>query len=142
MANLNIKELQSSLSDGIRLSVFFADGSVFTSDGKGIFDLLCIAKTEGALKGAYAADKIVGRAAAFLYCICRPEYLYAETLSEGGKKILEESGITFSYGTLTHAIMNHAGTGICPMDDAVKEAFDPQTAYGLILQRANELRKK
>jgi len=137
---LNETKLKEALLGDTNLAVFFEDGSVFRSDGKGIFDLLHASKEKGAFKGACVADKIVGRAAAFLYSRCSPDYLYAGVLSEGGAEILRENKISFSCGTLTEAIMNRAGTGICPMDDAVKNTQDADVAYTLILKRANELR--
>lgn len=135
-----IEELKQKLLEGKTLAVHFDSGERFFSDGKGIGDLLKLSLTEGALRNAVAADKIVGRAASFLYCRAGVKYLYAETLSEGGAKILTEHGIEFSYKTLTPAIMNRAGTGICPMDSAVKDTEDIDTAYGLIRKRLAELR--
>ena len=44
-------------------------------------------------KGYSAADKIVGRAAAFLYTILQVKNLYGETMSKGAIEILKKSGI-------------------------------------------------
>ena len=134
----------TALNERINLAFFFDDGTSFLSDGKGISDLLNMAKEPLSLSGAYASDRIVGRAAAFLYVRCKPEYLYIRTLSEGGASILKKHGITFEYETLTKNIMNRQGTGICPMDDAVKDISDTDTdkAYEAIYIRAKELRRK
>lgn len=143
MNGIPLFHLKDELNDRVNLAVIFDSGERFSSDAKGIFDLLNIAKTPHSLQNAVAADKIVGRAAAFLYCRCNVKYLYAETLSEGGEKILKDNGISYSFGSLAPAIMNRTGTGICPMDDAVKDIddTDTDTAYTLIFQRAQELRK-
>ncbi len=125
----------------MRLAIRFEDGSLFLSDKSGIGDLLNIAKHSGALNGAYAADSIVGRAAALLYVRAMPEYLYAQTLSKGGAAILEKNGILFSYRTLTESIVNREGTGPCPMDDAVSMTNDPDEAYVLIKERVALLKK-
>ena len=138
------KKAVTALSEKVNLAFFFEDGTSFFSDGKGIFDLLNIANAPESLKGAYASDRIVGRAAAFLYVRCAPGFLYARTLSRGGAEILKAHGIEFEYKTLTDSIMNRMGTGICPMDDAVKEIEDTDIdkAYEAIRQRARELLAK
>lgn len=142
MNNDYTKEASALLSEGVNLAFLFEDGRLFCSDGKGISDLLSVSKTENSLRGAIAADKIVGRAAALLYVRCKPKFLYAETLSEGGKRILERADICFSHRTLTPSIMNRKGTDICPMDDAVKDISDTDTkaAYRAISNRLKELR--
>ena len=143
--NITLKnKVDSILDERINLALFFDDGTSFLSDGKGIFDLLNIAKKPSSLKGAYAADRIVGRAAAFLYVRCKPEFLHVKTLSEGGAEILKKGNIPFEYETLTRNIMNRQGTGICPMDDAVKDIADNDTdkAYEAIYIRAKELRRR
>lgn len=142
MNNDYSKEASALLSEGVNLAFLFEDGRLFCSDGKGISDLLSVSKTENSLRGAIAADKIVGRAAALLYVRCNPKFLFAETLSEGGRKILEKSGIEFDYKVLAPHIMNRQASGICPMDDAVKDISDTDTeaAYCAISKRLKELR--
>ena len=48
-------------------------------------------------KGYSAADKIVGRAAAFLYTLLQVKNLYGETMSKGAVEILKNAGIYYEY---------------------------------------------
>lgn len=111
---------------------FCRNGIYFYSDKHGISPILdCIAeKTD--LAGYAVADKIVGKAAALLFVKCKIKRVFAQTLSQSGKRILEEYGIPFEYETLTEKIINRAGTDICPMEKAVSHTDDPEEAYEVL----------
>jgi hypothetical protein len=78
--------------------------------------------------GYSAADKVVGKAAAFLYCLLGIRALYAGILSQPALEVLEKAGIPAQYDTLVPAIRNRAGDGFCPMETAVREITDPAHA--------------
>ncbi len=86
------------------------------------------------LCGFCAADRIVGRAAAFLFVLSGVRALYAEVLSEGALQVLERHGIPVTYGTLTPYIVNRRGNGACPMETAVRDINDPAAARTEIRQ--------
>lgn len=85
------------------------------------------------LSGYSVADLVVGKAAAMLFIKSGIKEVFAKTLSESGKKILENNGIYYEYETLTEKIINRAGTDVCPMEKAVKGTDDIEKAY-LILK--------
>ena len=66
--------------------------------------------------------------------------MYAATLSCGGRDVLATHGIRVEYGILTDCIRNRAGTGVCPMEQAVSGVDDPEIAYRLIGKRLSALR--
>ena len=107
-----IDKAKKLLESGHTIAVVGKSVSVF--DGRGIKDLFSLKKEE--LAGAAVADKIVGRAAALLLADGGVAQVYAQTLSEGGKKVLEDAGIKVAFGVLTKEIVNRAGDGPCPME--------------------------
>lgn len=91
------------------------------------------------LAGYSVADIVVGKAAALLFVKCGIKNVFAKTLSENGKKILERYGIDFEYETLAEKIINRSGTDICPMEKAVANTDDPEEAYAQIAQALKKI---
>lgn len=54
--------------------------------------------------------------------------------------LLEANGIYPQYDTPVENIINRSGTGICPMEETVKELSVPKEALKAIRQRLSELR--
>jgi len=90
------------------------------------------------MRGAAAADKIVGKAAAFLFIKAGIRTVYAEVLSKPGLDVLQRFGIPVTWNTLTDRIINRSGTDICPMEKCVQEIEDPEKAYNALLQRIRQ----
>ncbi|MCH5298398.1 MAG: DUF1893 domain-containing protein [Ruminococcus sp.] len=117
-------------------------GRVFVSEDKGIKPLLELVKSQDDWSGAYAADKIVGKAAAMLYTLLKVKAVYAEVLSEKAKEIFEENDIEFEYDILTENIINRQSTGLCPMEEAVKNIDNAGEAVAAIEAKIAELKAK
>lgn len=81
------------------------------------------------LKGAVAADKVVGKAAAFLMEKAGLCAVYAAVLSEPAEAVLKNAGITYRYTHLVPRIQNRAGDGLCPMESAVMDADNAESAF-------------
>lgn len=113
---------------------------LLTSDSRGIAPMMDYFEVGQDLSGFSVADVIVGKAAALLFVRAGITAVYARTLSEGGRAVLEAHRIPVEYDILTPAIRNRAGTGPCPMEDAVAGTDDPEVAYRLIRERLNALR--
>lgn len=131
------KALKSDRENTLTVSI---SGTMRVSRERGIKPLLMLAESGEDLRGAVAADRIVGKAAALLYAVMGFSEVFAQTLSKTGKAILAENGIAYSYDTLTDAIINRAGTGLCPMEQAVREIDDPREAAAAIKRKINELK--
>ena len=94
--------------------------------------LILLAEEEKALRGATVADKVVGKAAAFLFVLGEVEKLHACVLSVPAKEVLERYGIDFTYDTLTEKILNRDKTGFCPMETKVWDIDTPEEAYAVL----------
>lgn len=81
------------------------------------------------LQGAVAADKVVGKAAAFLMEKAGISAVYAAVLSEPAEAVLKNAGIAYTYSHLVPRIQNRAGDGLCPMESAVMEMDNAETAF-------------
>lgn len=84
------------------------------------------------LSGYCVADLVVGKAAAMLFVKCGIQKVFAKTLSQSGKNVLERYGIECEYETLTEKIINRAGTDICPMEKAVSGTENIDEAYSIL----------
>lgn len=93
------------------------------------------------LKDFSAADKIIGKAAAMLFCLAGVKEVYADVMSSGAADFLRQNNIVFSYGTLADKIINRKGDGICPMEQVAENIDNPQEAYTAIKAKLLELRK-
>ena len=112
--------------------VFYKQGAVYKSFDRGIRPLLALLDSGQELSGFCAADKVVGKAAALLYCLLRVQEVYAPVISKPALEVLENHGIRVSYQVCTPAIQNRAGNGLCPMETATLCCTTPQQALGAI----------
>lgn len=94
------------------------------------------------LSGYAVADTIVGKAVALLFVKCGISSVFAKTLSESGRKVLEKYGIPYEYEILTEKIINRNGTDICPMEKAVLSTDDPDEAYILLKEALINMQTK
>ena len=104
------------------------DNRVLTSKRTGIAPLLSLLDAGEDLRGMAAADRIVGKAAAFLLLCGGVRAVYGEVMSRKARELLEHEGVLVRYGTLVDAIRNRADTDICPMERAVLALNDPADA--------------
>lgn len=87
------------------------------------------------LKNAYAFDRMIGRAAAWLYVYGNVKYVYADTISKPAIKILKQNNIKFEYKNLVDEVLNYSKTDMCPFEKLTKDIDNPTTAYGLIYHK-------
>ncbi len=89
--------------------------------------------------GFSAADKVVGRATAYLYCLLGVNAVYANVMSRPAAQVLEENRITAHWGKLVEGIINRRGTGPCPFEAAVMDIYDPQQALAAIRAKMQQM---
>ncbi len=116
------------------------DGKIFTSRERGIRPLIDWLDSGEDFRGGTAADKVVGKAAAFLYVRLGIRKLYAEVLAESGLSVLRAHAIEAEYGTLTLKIINREGTDQCPMEKTVASIDAPEEAEIALRNRLKTLR--
>lgn len=96
--------------------------------------------TEGTdLRGFSAADKVVGKATAYLYCLLGVKAVHSLVMSSAAARVLAENGIAATQETLVENIINRQGTGICPFEEAVWQIADPQEALTAIREKMAQM---
>lgn len=138
----NLIKAREILDNG-RLTFAAFDGkTVLTDERRGVKPLLELIERGETLRGFSAADKVVGKAAAFLYVLLGVSEIYADVLSRRALSVLEEHKIHAEYSVLTEAVKNRAGTGFCPMETAVLDEKSPENALEKIKAKIAELSAK
>lgn len=116
--------------------------SFFTSFHRGVKPLVQFLDQKNTPENLFAADKVVGRATAYLYVLLKIQLLYAKVISEPAIAVLQKYGIAVSYESLVPNIINRRGDGICPFEEAVMGIDDPIAAYDAILKKMDALQIK
>ena len=90
---------------------------------RGVADLFRLLREEPQLlRGAFIADKVVGKGAAALMVLGGVEGLFADVVSRPALELLAGAGIAVEYTVVVPGIMNRAGTGTCPVETALRRA--------------------
>ena len=126
--------------NGLTLSVIRGD-RVWESRERGVKPLLELLACGEDLTGAVAADKVVGKAAAFLYVLLGVRALHAIVISRPAAEVLAAHGVALFYDTQVEGIRNRKGDGPCPMESAVREISDPEQALAAIRKTLAEFVK-
>ena len=113
------------LKDNATRLVIIDNQNTITRTERGVKAILDILESNAITKGAFVADKVVGKAAAMIYILLGIKALYASVISEGAKAIIEANGIALECDTVVPYIVNRTGDGMCPMEQAVGDESDP-----------------
>lgn len=119
--------------------VIYGNDKQYTSTMRGVRPLLNWYEEGIKVNGFAAADKVVGKATAFLYLLLEIDLLYARVISEPALELLQQNSVKVEYETLTKNIINRKGDGICPFEEAVLGVTEPQEAYDKICQKMKEI---
>ncbi len=133
--NSDLTKAAALLNSGAYTCVLCRGDAVFTGTERGVKPLLGWLDGGVDLNGFSAADRVVGKAAAFLYVLLGAAAVYAPVMSKAAISVLEENGIQAHCGQAVEQIINRAGTGICPMEEAVADAAKPTEALNRIRSR-------
>lgn len=122
--------------------VLYNGTDTITSKNRGVAPLLGWIEEERNFEGYVAADKVVGKATAFLYVTLNVKAVYGKVISRSAVNVFEKYGVKFSYDEMVDKIMNRMRTGYCPMEDATREIENTKEALDAIKKRYMELSKK
>ena len=111
-------------------------------DGRGIAPMMRLLAEGQELSVFSAADRVVGKAAAMLFCKAGVKEVFAETISKAAADFLKKSGLAFSYKNMTERIVNREGTGWCPMESAVLTCSDAEEGYLLLKEKLASMKTK
>lgn len=112
---------------------------VYTSTQRGVKPLVVWLESGKDLKGFCAADRVVGKATAFLYVLHGVKAVYAHVISRSALQVLTEHHIETEYRTRVDHIINRQGNGICPFEAAVLDVVAPDAAYKTIRKKMKEM---
>lgn len=137
--NQDLIKARQLLETGSCTCVLCRGDTVLTDTRRGIRPLLDFCRSGQDLQDFSAADKVVGKAAAFLYRLMGIKTLYAPTISTPALAVLEQADVCVSYDVAVPAIENHSRTGYCPMETAVWDIDDPLAALAAIEHTLSKL---
>lgn len=114
---------------------------ILTDNRRGVRPLLDLLETNTNVVGFSVADKVVGKAAAYLYCLLKIKCLYAQVISQPALDVLNKTDIAVEYDQLVSAIQNRTKNGFCPMERAVWDIDSPPEALAAIQTTLAQLQK-
>ena len=135
----NLQKARSLLESGNYTCVVCKEDSVYTTTQRGVAPLLNWLEGRVDLRDFSAADRVVGRGAAFLYCLLGVKEVHARVMSNPAVEVLRAYGISASADTYVDGIINRAGTGPCPFEAAVMDIQDKETALTAILDKRRQM---
>ena len=135
----NLKKARDLLNSGNYTCVACKEEVVYTTTQRGVAPLLNWLDSKTDLKDFSAADRVVGRGAAFLYCLLGVKEVYALVMSRPAAEVLQSHGILADAGTFVEGIINRTGTGPCPFEAAVMDIQDTQEALNAIRMTRRKL---
>lgn len=112
---------------------------VHTSRERGVKPLLGWLEGGCILPGFSAADKVVGKATACLYCLLGAKAVHAGIMSDAAMAIFQEYGILATCDQQVDYIRNRTNTGMCPMEEATRSVRTPQEAPDAIRAKLKQL---
>ena len=135
----DIERAKALLTEGGYTVVLCHDDATHTDTRRGVAPLLALLDSGTDVSDFSAADKVVGKAAAFLYLRLGVAAVHATVISTPAYDLLTAHGVTVTYDALVPAIRNRAGDGYCPMETVTLPLTDPVEAEIAIRKRLAEL---
>lgn len=130
-----LHQAKKILMDGNYTCVLCGPEQIHTATARGVRPLVDWLDSGIDVRGFVAADKVVGRATAFLYVLLGVRAVWAGVMSTPAKNALEENGITALCGREVSGIINRRGDGPCPFEEAVLGITDPLEALDAIRRK-------
>lgn len=121
--------------------VLLREERIYSSRLRGVRPLLELLDSPKNLNGFFAADKTVGLGAAHLYLLLGVSGVWARVISQSAKALLEAHGVSVWYDTLVPYIINRAGDGRCPIEEAVADCRSSAQALEKIRDTLKNLSK-
>ena len=135
----DIERAKDILSQGGYTCVLCRGEESVTFTLRGVKPLVELLRSGEDYSGYSAADKVVGRATAFLYLLLGVKCVFAKVISRAAFSVLESAGVSTEFETLTDNIINRTGDGICPFEAAVLDIGDAKSAYSAILVKMKDM---
>ena len=124
----SMQRARALLTEGGYTVVLCRGDVIYTDTRRGVAPLLALLDAGTDVTAFAAADKVVGKAAAFLYLRLGVAAVYADVMSTPAHELLTANGVEVACGSLVPAIRNRAGDGYCPMETVCLPLTDPMEA--------------
>lgn len=124
--------------EGLTLCIRLAGGEEITSKERGIAPLIVLLDRRKEFAGAVAADKVTGKAAAFLYVLLGVAAVRTRLSSVPAGEVFSRYGIAHRTDVSCDRIINRRGDGLCPMESAVARIDDPSEAEKILRAKVEE----
>lgn len=135
----DLQKAHDLLRSGSYTCVLCRDEEIHTSQARGVRPLVQWLTFGPDLRGFSAADKVVGKATAYLYCLLGVKAVHALVMSGAAAEVLRKNGIEVTQDKLVENIINRAGNGICPFEAAVWNIHTPEEALPAIRKKMEEM---
>lgn len=139
---MDLQKARQLLCTGEYTCVLCRDDTVHTSNRRGVAPLLALIDSGTDMTGFSAADKVVGKATALLYCYLGVTAVYARIVSRPAAQVLTQHNIRLEFDRQVPFIQNREGTGRCPMELAAENINDPAEALAAIRNTLKALQKE
>ena len=137
----DLERARAILLDGGYTCVLARGEAVHTATTRGVKPLVDWLDSGLDLSGFSAADKVVGRATAFLYVLLGVREVHSLVMSTPARQALEDGGIAASCDREVGGIINRRGDGPCPFEEAVLGITDPEDALIAIRKKQFQMRQ-
>lgn len=137
----DLQKAKKCLQEQAYTCVLCKGETLYTSCQRGVAPLLSWLDSGIATAGFSAADKVVGKATAYLYQLLGVQAVYAAVISRPAVQVLQEAGIDVSWGKQVDGILNRQKNGPCPMEAATMDCHTPQQALEAIRQTLEKLQR-
>ena len=135
----NLEKAKQILSDGEYTCVLANEKITLSTKERGVKPLVKWLECSLDSHDFSAADKVIGKGAAFLYLLLGIKSIYAFVISTPALELLRERNVYVEYSQEVDNIINRQGTGICPFEEAVLPITDEKIAYQLIKEKMQSL---
>lgn len=143
MAQSKMEEAKKLIQDGKAECVLIKSDSIYQERGRGVSPLLVMYDGhKDVMQGATLVDKVIGRAAAAIAICGKVKHVHGELMSEDAVEFLNDNGITTSYTTLVHRILNRKRDGLCPLEQSVEGIDDAADALVSLRKRIASMQRQ
>ncbi len=131
----DLRRARAILNTGNYTCVLCRGEDFHTATARGVRPLVDWLDSGRDFRGYSAADKVVGRATAFLYRLLGVRAVHALVMSAPAREALVAGGIDASCDREVSGIINRRGDGPCPFENAVLGITDEQEALTAIRKK-------
>lgn len=133
---MKLSQLKAIQSNADYTLCAYKPGLLYVSHERGIAPIMRqLACDPAYFKDCMIVDRIIGKAAAMLYHRSHVAYIHACLMSESAKSYLQKHRIAYTYDALCPYIINRTHTGMCPMEECVKDIDDVNQAYTALAKK-------